>query len=45
MWMGGVPPLGYDVSNRQLVVNPNEAEIVRGIWQRFTELKSSAVRT
>ena len=22
MWMGSMPPLGYDVKNRKLVVNP-----------------------
>ena len=41
MWMGGVPPLGYDVSHRQLVINEREAEIVRGIWRRFVALKST----
>jgi len=40
MWMGGVPPLGYDVSQRQLVVNEAEAKIVQGIWRRLVELKS-----
>src|SRR6202049_4374304 len=25
MWMGGMPPLGYDVKNRKLVVNDAEA--------------------
>ena len=25
MWMGGLPPLGYDVQNRKLVVNESEA--------------------
>ena len=41
MWMGGTPPLGYDVSNRQLVINEAEAKIVRGIWRRFVELRST----
>ena len=41
MWMGGTPPLGYDVSNRQLIINPTEAETVRGIWRRFIELRST----
>ena len=35
LWMGGVPPLGYDVVNRLLVVNETEAELVRRI---FTEM-------
>ena len=30
MWMGGVPPLGYDVSERRLTVNETEAVTVRG---------------
>jgi len=25
MWMGGVPPLGYEVCDRRLVINPAEA--------------------
>ena len=29
MWMGGGPPLGYDVRERRLVVNPTEAKTVR----------------
>jgi hypothetical protein len=35
MWMGGVPPLGYGVQDRKLVVNPNEAETVRHIFRRY----------
>ena len=41
MWMGGMPPLGYDVENRRLVPNPQEAKLVRQIFQRFVELGSS----
>jgi DNA invertase Pin-like site-specific DNA recombinase len=40
MWMGGIPPLGYDVRERRLVVNPSEAETVRHIYQRYLELGS-----
>ena len=29
MWMGGLPSLGYDVQNRKLVVNEEEALTVR----------------
>lgn len=43
MWMGGPLPLGYDVENRNLVINEAEAETVRGIWRRFVELKSTTV--
>jgi site-specific DNA recombinase len=40
LWMGGHPPLGYDVKDRQLVVNEKEAERVRYIYQRYLELGS-----
>ncbi len=38
IWMGGNPPLGYDVSNRKLVANAAEAESVRLIFQRYLDL-------
>src|SRR5512132_1811301 len=34
MWMGGTPPLGYDVRDRKLVVNEGEADLVRLIFKR-----------
>ncbi len=40
LWMGGLPSLGYDVKDRKLVVNHAEAETVRYIFRRYTELKS-----
>ena len=40
MWMGGLPPLGYDVEDRTLIVNASEAETVRHIYTRYTELKN-----
>jgi len=40
MWMGGVPPLGYRVGDRKLVVIHSEAEIVRLIFRRYAELGS-----
>jgi hypothetical protein len=40
MWMGGYPPLGYDVKDRKLVVNEVEAETVRYIFRRYQELRS-----
>jgi hypothetical protein len=36
--MGGVVPLGYDVRERQIVVNQAEAEAVRFIFRRYGEL-------
>ena len=40
MWMGGLPPLGYDVTDRKLVVNRREAETVRYIYRRYAALGS-----
>src|SRR5487761_1489204 len=37
MWMGGNPPLGYDVRDRKLVVNEPEAALVRDIFARYAE--------
>jgi len=41
MWMGGIPPLGYDVADRKLVVNETEAELIRLIFTRFLRLGSA----
>lgn len=41
MWMGGIPPLGYDVSNRRLIPNAMEVKTIRHIFTRFAELGSS----
>jgi DNA invertase Pin-like site-specific DNA recombinase len=40
MWMGGTPPLGYDVVERKLVVNETEADLVRLIFRRFPRIGS-----
>jgi site-specific DNA recombinase len=40
LWMGGMPPLGYDVKNRKLVINDAEARIVVDIFRRYLALKS-----
>ncbi|MGN7099699.1 recombinase family protein [Brevundimonas diminuta] len=46
MWMGGVPPLGYDLPtdpmSRALVVNEAEAEQVRALYRLYLELGSVA---
>ena len=38
MWMGGVPPLGYDIQDRQLVINEDEARTVRYIFETYVQL-------
>jgi DNA invertase Pin-like site-specific DNA recombinase len=40
MWMGGNPPLGYDITDKKLVVIEREAETVRQIFRRYAELGS-----
>jgi len=40
IFMGGNPPLGYDPKDRKLVVNIEEVETIRFIFQRYLELGS-----
>jgi site-specific DNA recombinase len=40
MWMGGPVPLGYELGDRKLVINRQEAETVRHLFKRYTELRS-----
>ena len=40
MWMGGYPPLGYDVKDRRLVLNSAEAETVGYIFRHYLEVGS-----
>lgn len=40
MWMGGLPPLGYDVRDRKLVVNEEEAKTVLNVFRRYVEIRS-----
>jgi site-specific DNA recombinase len=40
IWMGGLVPLGYEVRERQLVINEIDAATVRDIFTRYSELGS-----
>src|SRR6266567_6576566 len=40
MWMGGVPPLGYRAQDGKLIIVDSEAQTVRFIFRRYTELGS-----
>ena len=40
MWMGGPIPIGYRLNDRQLVIEPSEAETVRLIFRRYVALRS-----
>jgi len=43
MWMGGCPPLGYEVKDRKLIENPGDAAHVRWVFARFIEIGSGTV--
>jgi site-specific DNA recombinase len=40
MWMGGIPPIGYEVKARKLVVVEKDAKLVRHIYGRYLEIGS-----
>jgi len=40
LWMGGVPPLGYDVYDRRLVINETEAATLKLIYELYLKLGS-----
>jgi hypothetical protein len=40
MWMGGWPPLGYEVEDRRLMVVEREAALVRRIFDHFAKTGS-----
>jgi len=39
-WIGGRPPFGYDLVERRLVINPEQAVVVRTMFERFVVLRS-----
>jgi site-specific DNA recombinase len=41
IWMGGCVPLGYDLAERKLLINIDEAKLVRHIYERYVTLKSA----
>ena len=43
MWMGGVPPYGYRVQDRKLVIDEDTAAHLRWIFARFIEIGSCTV--
>jgi len=42
MWMGGMPPPGYRVKKRKLVIHKKEAAIVRKIFALYLQLKNTS---
>jgi len=45
MWMGGRVPLGYDLRDRKLYVNPGEAKTVGEIFQHYLRLQTVTALT
>jgi hypothetical protein len=46
MWMGGRVPLGYDLKERRLAVNHEEAKLINDLYHRYLELGAvSKVKT
>jgi site-specific DNA recombinase len=43
IFMGGWSPLGYEVRDRKLIIQPADAERVRAIFRRFVQLKSATL--
>jgi site-specific DNA recombinase len=39
-WVGGSVPMGYDVVNKKLEINPEDAKVIRDIFQRYVEIQS-----
>ncbi len=42
MWMGGLPPLGYDIADKKLIVNRTEADVVQSCSISTTSLAACA---
>ena len=40
LWTGGIPKLGYDLQDKKLVINENEACMVRDIFETYLEVDS-----
>ena len=40
MWMGGMVPLGYDLADRSLLINPVEAQTIRQLYEMYIEVGS-----
>lgn len=43
MWMGGKPPLGYYRKDKKIYPDEEKAALVRAIFEKYTELKSTTL--
>ncbi len=44
LWPGGMPPLGYDLVEQRLVVNPEEAQLVERIFRMYVEQQLTVIQ-
>lgn len=44
MWTGGPTPLGYDIKEKKLIINQEEAEVVKFIFDDYLKTKSQLQR-
>jgi len=42
IWMGGTPPIGYVLKDQKLLVDHQQAQVVRHIFRRYAALRSVA---
>ena len=40
LWTGGMPKLGYDIKDKKLIINKEEAQDVKDIFEKYMELAS-----
>ena len=45
LWMGGIPPLGYDIKDKKLVINEAEAQQVKTMFEQYLEFQSVSALT
>ena len=45
LWMGGIPPLGYDIKDKKLVINEAEAQQVKTLFEQYLEFQSVSALT
>src|SRR5438876_11031825 len=43
MWMGGNVPIGYEARDRKLLINEDDANLVRHIFKRYVELGNATL--
>ena len=45
LWMGGIPPLGYDIKDKKLVINEAEVQQIKTLFEQYLEFQSVSALT